>query len=145
MGLAYAPNQPVGKGATSGNLKFFNPRLAGGFGRAGTILKGLEFGARFAQRHYKLFTGVGSVPIGTIIGGMVVGSPDNQFPKTFYPVQPHRGGSGRYKPNYSRGSSSRFRSRKRSRQSCCRKCNQSSSSRNMGSFRYRKRSRFYSN
>ena len=87
MGLVYAPNQPIGKGATSGNLRFFNPRLAGGFGRAGTIIKGAEAVARFAFRHRKFFTGVGSVATGAGIqagstGIDLDGSTNNQFRKT---------------------------------------------------------------
>ena len=68
MGLAYVP-QSTGKGATSGPVKFYNPKLAGGYSRAGAIYQGLQAGYRFVTTNYKLFTGIGSVGIGAAISG----------------------------------------------------------------------------
>ncbi len=96
MGLVYAPNQPIGKGATSGNIRNFNPRLAGSFSRIGTIVTGFRAGIRFAQRHYKFSTGLGSVATGAGVENLV-GQTDNQFRKTYRTDRfQQRGYSNRY-------------------------------------------------
>ncbi len=82
MGLVYAPNQPIGKGATSGNIRNYSPRLAGSFSRVGAIIEGVRIGVRFAQRHYKFSTGIGSVATGAGVENLV-GQTDNQFRKTY--------------------------------------------------------------
>ncbi len=89
MGLVYVPNQPVGKGATSGNLKNFNPRLAGTYSRVGTIIQGVYTGYRFVRANYKLFTGIGAVSTGAGVslidkGGVSLNhEADNNFRKTY--------------------------------------------------------------
>ena len=84
MGLVYAPNQPIGKGATSGNIRNFTPRLAGTGSRIGTIVTGVRAGIRFAQRHYKFSTGIGSVVTGAGVENLI-GQTDDQFGKTYFP------------------------------------------------------------
>ncbi len=85
MGLVYAPNQPIGKGATSGNIRNFNPRLAGGFSRIGTIITGVQTGYRFVRTNYKFFTGLGSVATGTGVDHLV-GQTNNPVGETHQPA-----------------------------------------------------------
>ncbi len=83
MALAYAPNQPIGKGATSGNLRFFNPRLAGSGGRAGTIIAGGIAGYRFVKKNYKFFTGLGAVATGAGVREFGRNAPKGSYRKAY--------------------------------------------------------------
>ncbi len=125
MGLAYVP-QSRGKGATSGNLKFYNPKLAGTYSRAGTIIQGLHFGYRFVKANYKLFTGIGAVATGAGVSlltpsGVPIGNEtDNQFRKTYRTKK---------FTSYPRAGKRKFQSRTRYRRTprrthtgCCRCC-----------------------
>ncbi len=85
MGLVYAP-QPTGRGATSGPVKLFTPRLGPSGSRVGAIAQGIVAGARFASRHYKLSTGIGSVVTGAGVENLV-GSPNSEFGETHSPVR----------------------------------------------------------
>ncbi len=86
MGLVYVPagNQKPFKADI---FRQFVPRLAGSPSRAGTIAQGIIAGARFAQRHYKLFTGSGSVGVGAGVENLV-GQANNQLGETFFPKKP---------------------------------------------------------
>ncbi len=80
MPLAYVP-QSAGKGATSGNIRNFNPRLAGSYSRTGAIIQGVYAGYRFVKANYKLFTGIGAVSTGAAVtydGGIRVDAPQSQ-------------------------------------------------------------------
>ncbi len=109
MGLAYAP-QSAGKGATSGNLKFYNPKLAGAYSRTGAIIQGLHFGYRFVTANYKLFTGIGAVGIGAIASGIELGigtnETKNKFGKAYSSAQSKYNRRTKYKHS-------------RARQCCC--------------------------
>ncbi len=80
MGLVYVP-QSAGKGATSGNIRNFSPRLAGSYSRIGTIIQGVRFGYRFVKSNYKLFTGIGAVATGAGVENLI-GQSNNQFRET---------------------------------------------------------------
>jgi len=142
MGLVYAPQQPVGKGATSGNLKFFNPRLAGSGSRIGTIIAGGVAGYRFVKANYKFFTGLGAVATGAGVENLV-GSPNNQFRETYSSVRFRQRGH-RFSNN---GQFSRGYRRPNKRQRCsCRCCSKGNLRRTMVSRRgygYRKVHRMY--
>jgi len=119
MGLVYAPNQPIGKGATSGNIKNFNPRLAGGVGRIGTIIKGGQFVYRFVKANRKFFTGVGAVATGAGVENLV-GTSNDKFGKTYRPnrfqQRGHRDGNFR---GSNRGYRRRYSKQTGSRRCCC--------------------------
>ncbi len=139
MGLVYVPTQPVGKGATSGNIKWYNPKLVGSGSRAGTIAQGIVAGARFIATNYKFFTGIGSVAVGAGVENLV-GQANNQFREENYPTQPSNGyvrGRGNYKHSFGRGNS------KYRKPSFCRKCNKSCLCGTMGSRRRRTTRRNY--
>ncbi len=123
MGLVYAPGQPVGKGATSGNIKNFNPKLAGSGSRIGTIIAGAEFGYRFVKANYKFFTGLGAVVAGAGVGDLIAprNEADNQLGEA-------------YRANNSYKRSRRFR-----RKHCS--CSRKASVRSKQSYRSRRRYR----
>jgi len=130
MGLVYVP-QSAGKGATSGNLKRFNPRLAGAYSRTGAIIQGLQFGYRFVRANYKLFTGIGAVTTGAGVENLI-GQSDNQFGETLR--------TGRFQQRSTRNGSTKFNRRRKARPIICKSCacgvyNKSRIRRNVG---YRK-------
>ena len=103
MGLVYVP-QTRGKGATSGNIRNFNPKLAGGYSRIGTIIKGGIAGYRFVRANYKFFTGLGSVIAGSAITfdktGVDLTEKSNSFQETYRTI-PARHYSNGHRNRYS--------------------------------------------
>ncbi len=141
MGLVYAPGQPIGKGATSGNIRNFNPKLGGGFSRIGTIIEGVRTGYRFVKANRKLFTGIGAVATGAGVDNLV-GLTNNQLSETYHPGKP-------FNSRFRNFSNNKFRRRERYNHNKCCRCenrnrNQGVIRRNVGSRRRRPtRSNYY--
>ncbi len=121
MGLVYAP-QSIGKGATSGNFRGFNPKLAGGYSRTGAIIQGLYTGYRFVKANYKLFTGIGSVVTGAGVENLV-GTSNNKLSETYSPKNFSQRG-GRYSQKFNtRSSNIKYKHPRRcSNRCCCESC-----------------------
>ncbi len=81
MPISYVP-QSVGKGATSGPFKQYQPKLAGYGTKHGAIIRGAITVGGFLQKWYKPVTGIAVVGIGAGLAGIDLNEEHNQFYQT---------------------------------------------------------------
>ena len=100
MGLVYAPNQPIGKGATSGNIRNFKPRFHGSGGRFGSVIQGAFQVGKFLWKNRRVIQGPSIVGAGA---GLSAGSTGLPLDETYYPIPKKNKTNQSFKPRYERG------------------------------------------